>query len=353
MTKTIEQPGIEVPPGLLVPEIENDLTRRDFLIGAGLLALASGCGGGEEAANGGEETSSQTRTIEHKYGATEISGTPERVVATSNGDGDLMLALGLTPITIRAYSDEITVGPWMEEALGDAQPEVLPAFEELNFEQIAALRPDLILGTTYLSQEEYETLSEIAPTIAQPDGYVNYGVPWQVQTRLTGRALGKRREAERIIAEVEARFEDARQAHPEFEGASGAVALPGDGVFYPYGPKDARSRFIASLGFEIPERIVELSEGDFYATISAEQLDLIDTDVLLWGASEEGQLETVEESRIYQQLDVAKEGRDIFITDAAVYQAFATNTVLSIPYALDNLVPRIAAAIDGDPETNE
>lgn len=52
MTTTIECPRTElrVPPGLLVPEIEDELTRRELLIGTGsLLALgAAGCGSGGE-----------------------------------------------------------------------------------------------------------------------------------------------------------------------------------------------------------------------------------------------------------------------------------------------------------------
>jgi hypothetical protein len=69
MTTTTERPLIDlkVPTGLIVPQIENDLTRRQFL-------------SGREAANGGEEASG-ARTIKHKYGGrVEVSGVPEWVV---------------------------------------------------------------------------------------------------------------------------------------------------------------------------------------------------------------------------------------------------------------------------------
>lgn len=54
---------------------------------------------------------------------------------------------------------------------------------------------------------------------------------------------------------------------------------------------------------------------------------------------------------LYQQLDVAVEGRDVFVTDTVVVGALTWATVLSIPFALDALVPMIAAAVDGDPAT--
>lgn len=56
MSTTIERPrtNLGVSPGLLVLEIEADLTRREFLIGAGLIVLAHACGNdgktGDEAA---------------------------------------------------------------------------------------------------------------------------------------------------------------------------------------------------------------------------------------------------------------------------------------------------------------
>lgn len=179
MTKTIEQPGkgIEVPPGMLIPEIENDLTRGELLIGTGLLALVPGCGGGA-----GEQTSANTRTIEVKYGAAEVSGTPKRVVSIGLTDQDTLLALGVVPVATREWLGEQpgAIFPWAEEQLGDADlPEIVGTATEFNVEKIAALEPDLIVGLySGLTEQEYETLSEIAPTVAQPEGYADYGVPW-------------------------------------------------------------------------------------------------------------------------------------------------------------------------------
>ena len=54
----------------------------------------------------------------------------------------------------------------------------------------------------------------------------------------------------------------------------------------------------------------------------------------------------------YGNLDVSKEGRDVFIPeDDPLYEATSFQTVLSVPFLLDGLVPRLAAAADGDPST--
>ena len=208
-------------------------TRREFLIGAASLLVlgAVGCGTGEEG-EPNENASGGTRTVEHKYGATEVSGTPERVVTVGFSDQDPVLALGVKPVAVTDWYGDYpyAVWPWAQGELGDAKPEVLnrgkfTGATEPNFEQVAALEPDLIVGMySGLSEQQYETLSEIAPTVPQSGEYPDYGMPWQEMTRVAGRALGKQERAEEIIAGVEARFEKACGEHPEFEGKSAVVA---------------------------------------------------------------------------------------------------------------------------------
>jgi iron complex transport system substrate-binding protein len=86
-------------------------------------------------------------TIEHKYGETTITEQPERVVSVGFADQDPLLALGVVPVGIRDwYGDQPNATwPWASDELGDADPVVLP-LTELNFEQISALDPDLIVG---------------------------------------------------------------------------------------------------------------------------------------------------------------------------------------------------------------
>lgn len=56
-------------------------------------------------------------------------------------------------------------------------------FGELDIERIAALEPDLISGVySGITEDEYVRLSEIAPTITQTGGYVDFGMPWQEMT---------------------------------------------------------------------------------------------------------------------------------------------------------------------------
>jgi iron complex transport system substrate-binding protein len=293
-------------------------------------------------------------TIETKYGRIEIPETPERVVSVGYNDQDTLLALGVVPVGIRDwYGDQpYAVWPWAQDALGDAQPEVLSS-AEIDFEQVAALRPDLIVGVSSgMTDADYEALSAIAPTLAQTAEYPDFGVPWQAGTRLIAEAVGKAAEAEALIADVEAKFAAARAEHPEFEGASGVVGFVlEEGVVGGYGPHDSRARHLEQLGFVTPPEIASRAGDTFYASFSLEEIGLLDADVLVWITSDAGVLDRVRENPLRQQLRAATQGREVFLDNPVVGGAASFSSVLSLPYYLDEIVPRLAAAVDGDPAT--
>jgi iron complex transport system substrate-binding protein len=295
-------------------------------------------------------------TIEHRHGSTEITEPPERIVTVGFSDHDTVLALGVTPVAVREwYGGQLyATWPWAQDELGSATPEVLPS-GELDFEQVARLDPDLILGVySGLTTEEYTTLSAIAPTVAQSADHVDYATPWPEMARVIGRALGRDDAVEQLIAEVEADFAAAREAHPEFEGLSAVAAYSFEpGSYGVYGPGDPRTEFLASLGFELPADVAAVvPEGSFFGTISAEQLDLLDADLLVWFTLTDAERPAIEELGVYRGLDVVREGRDLFLgSDSPLSGALSFSSVLSLPYAIEELVPRIEAAVDGDPAT--
>jgi len=291
-------------------------------------------------------------TIEHKFGETTIEEEPVRVVSIGFAEHDGILALGVVPVGVRDWYGDQPYGtwPWAQDELGDATPELLPS-TELNFEQIAALDPDIILGIgSGMTDADYATLSEIAPTIAQPADYVDYGTPWDVSLDITGRALGRNAEAAAVIDHTNALFAEARAAHPEFEGATAAVAFEYEGEPGAYASADSRSRVLTDLGFVIPEEYDDLAGDSFYFTVSQEDLSVLDTDVVVWIVASEPGIETVRDMPLRPSMRAYAEGREI-VTDALLSSAFSHASPLSLEYALEALVPELALAVDGDPTT--
>ncbi len=334
--------------------------RAIALVVVAALALAA-CGSDDDTADVPDDTASATDaafpvTIEHKFGETTIEDEPDRIVAVGLTEQDALLALGVVPVGTTEWFGEHpgAIWPWAQdelEALGGETPTVVGDATAVNFEKVASLQPDLILALyAGLTDADYDKLAQIAPTVAQQTEFVDYGTPWEEATRTVGQAIGKAEEADALVEEVEAEFAAAVEAHPEFQGKSSLMATPFEGI-YVYGPQDPRGRFLSALGFELPPDLAEIAGEEFGGDLADERVEVLDVDTIVWlDVPEDG---TGVLTEVYKGLRVHTEGREVFLDSFGTSLGGATSfvTVLSLPFLLDGLVPRLALAVDGDPAT--
>jgi iron complex transport system substrate-binding protein len=321
----------------------------------------SACGSDEEPttsapAAGGSDAAAFPVTIDHKYGSTTIKSEPRRVVVAGLREQDSLLALGVVPVATTEWFGKHpgAIFPWAKAKLGSAKvPTVLASTDGLEIEKIAAQRPDLILAVySGMTEKEYTALSKIAPVVAQPKGKVDYGSSWQEETTITGKAIGRGTEATKLVEQTEKLIADAAAAHPEFKGKTAANVTDYQGIFV-YGPQDVRTRTLEDLGFTYPQELRDAFTDEFGGQLSDEKLDAIDVDALVWFADGDRSAAELKKLGVYSKLDVRKEGRDIFVlTKDRVYEATSFPSVLSMPTLMKELVPRLAAAVDGDPATS-
>lgn len=317
-----------------------------------VLALSGGltaCGGSEDegSASAAETSSSSSgfpESIENEFGTTEIPEEPQRVVTVGFNDQDFVLALGVTPVGERELLGDYdaTTRPWAEELL---PAEDIPTVggEEIDLETVAALEPDLIVGVySFMDETVYEQLSGIAPTLAQTDEYADGATPWQEQTLLIGQALGREDEAQELVDDVEGQFQQAVEDNPGFADTSIAVDLTGVGSgHYLLGKDDLRTQFFTDLGFDVPDTSTD---------VSPERLDLLDADVLAVNGYDQA---AADADTLFSSLDVVTQGRTVLLGTYAgdVSAALGFGSPLSLPFLLDEVVPALAAAADGDPAT--
>jgi len=308
------------------------------------------------AVGSGESADAFPVTVEHKYGETTIAEKPERIVTVGLTDQDVVLALGEVPVATTEWFGEQkgALWPWAQdklEELGGTIPEVLDATDGVNIEAVAAQKPDLITAMyTDLTKSDYEKLSQIAPVITQSDGYVDYGITWQEMTTQIGKAMGKSVQADELVADVEGQLDAAAEENPDFKGAQGVVATPYEGIFV-YGPDDPRGRFLTSLGFVLPEGLTKATGDEFGGNLSEENAGLLDGDLILWLDPDDAESDLG--GPAYKTFAVHTEGREVFLSsyDDPLGAATSFITPLSLPFLIDGLVPKMAAAIDGDPST--
>src|SRR3954454_9318217 len=323
---------------------------RSKLCMAALLcgALLTACGSDETTStpsparsDGTAEPGAFPVTIEHKYGSTTIRAEPERMVVVGLREQDALLALGGVPVATTEWYGKHpgAIFPWAKAALGNAKvPVVLSYTDGIRIEKVAAQRPDLILGIySGLTRKDYDSLSKIAPVVAQPKGEVDYGSSWQEEQLVTGRAIGQPKRAQALVAKGEKVIADAAAQHPEFKGRTAANISDYQGIFV-YGPQDVRTRTLEELGFRYPAELRDAFPNDFGGQLSEEKTDAVDVDALIWFADGDRSIAQLKRAPVYSRLRVRKEGRDVFITGTdRVYEATSFPSVLSLPTLMKEL----------------
>jgi iron complex transport system substrate-binding protein len=287
----------------------------------------------------------------HVYGETVLPQPAKRIVSLGYVTQDPLLALGVVPVGIREWygARPYAVWPWAQSLLGNAQPEVIQG--EVSAEIVAALNPDLIIGIgSGISKAEYEVLSQIAPVLMQSVGQPTYGMPWDQVVELLGRAVGKAALAEQLIAGNRTKFAATRQRHPEWEGKTAVCAYNSGSETGAFIGSDTRATFLAELGFRPPRTLADLSTPEgFYAPLSPEDLSPLDADLLIWVSSSPS-VADIAALPMRRTLRAYREGREI-VTNELIAGALSFGSVLSLPFALEQLEAEITTAIDGLPDT--
>jgi len=334
------------------------------IVAAAVLALAgcSSTGAGPQSSTADASAPAATEgafpvTLDNKFGTTVIESQPERVVSVGYHEQDWLYALGIAPVAVREWyaGYDYATWPWADaarDAVG-AEPVVLQN-AEINVEQIASLDPDLIVATwSGITQEEYDLLSQIAPVVAQSGDYADYGMPFDEETRMIAAAVGKSDEGERIIADLDAKFADVRDAHPGWTGKTAAVGFVYEGQPGAYFSHDPRPALLTKVGLDTTA-IDALGDvdNDFYLSVSPERLDLLDLDTVLWltalAPDTKAQIEAMPS---YPALAITAKGGHIW-SDSAVFEGgFSFASPLSQVYVVDALIPQLEAALDEDPAT--
>lgn len=314
------------------------------------MALLAGCSSGSGDAGDADSPSDGTGAfpveIDHEFGSSTIEAEPERVVALGVTDADIVLALGDVPVANAGYTFlEGGLGPWTDDLVEGHEISYIESDSEPNLEQIAELEPDLILGVSAgFDGEVYEQLSQIAPVVARPAGTAAYSVPRETATELVAKSIGREEEGKKLNDEIEELLTSVREEHPEFEGKTGTSILPYDGKYGAFLPGDARGQFLESLGLTLPETIRSQDAGDsFFVEIAPENIGQVDSDLLLVLSDDEN-FDLTRENPLANNLSVVRDDA-VVVATMDERGAITYNSVLSIPYAVEKLVPRLADAL--------
>jgi iron complex transport system substrate-binding protein len=300
---------------------------------AALVAACSSPKPGEVAKDG-------SVTVKHIFGETKIPAPPKRVVSAGFTEQDDLLAVGVVPIAITDWfgGEPFGVWPWAQPKLGAAQPVVLSLADGIPVDQIASLKPDLIVATNAgLDQDTYTKLSAIGPTIAQ-SGSDAFFEPWKDQATAIGQAVFKADDMAKLIVDVDQKFAAVGKNNPQFAGKK--VLLLG-GTFYQDGVRVTtqgwRTDFLTNMGFTIPD-----TRGLVPRDKMASALD--GADVLIWKTESDDEQAALLADPIVAKLQATVGKRNVF-TGKDLSGAIAFASPLSYPVVADQLSPMLARAL--------
>ncbi|TDD95344.1 iron-siderophore ABC transporter substrate-binding protein [Actinomadura rubrisoli] len=337
------------------------LRRLAAIVSAATLgvALLAGCGSDSADESGGSAPAAAGGvfpvTVEHAFGSTKITKAPERVVSVGYTDDQAVLALGTKPVgMVDQYPnppgkspDINTQWPWVKDKWGGTRPEVVMSNGDSgpNFEKIAELRPDLIIAVySEIDKAAYDKLSKIAPTVGRTKAEKEpFSASWQDNAVHIAKALGKEAEGTKLVQGIQGKLDAARKAHPEFAGQT-AVALSWyKNSVAPFTTTDVRGRLISGIGFKGATEIDKIAGGKFFTVLSPERIDLVDVD-RIFVINDQADQAALKRFKLFTNLPAVKNGKVSYLLDSegpGVGAAMSQGTLLSLPYAIDEMVKSV------------
>lgn len=329
--------------------------------GAVLIPLLAACGSSDSddpqpqaAASADQSSGTFPVTVDGAYGEVTIESKPQRVVALSPTDADILIALGITPVAIptsvqtNATTNNTGLFPWAEGKYPEGTPKLdLSSANASTLEGILALKPDLMVATGLngLIEQTNAALSDVAPVVAY-DTQAN-GDSWQTSTRKIAKAVGEEAKGEEIIAKAESTVTEAAAQNPGLKGKTFNVLITpsASDVYVLCGTDDNLGRVFQELGMQLSEYARSMPCNGGRTQVSNENLGSLDADVLVAFPDTEAQMKTLADQQLWKSLPAVERGAVVSIpkTDSVPF-ALAFPSPTSLEWAVDQMTPQLAEA---------
>ncbi len=323
------------------------------LASAAAVTLAS-CAS-ETADESAGDAPAEGTVVEHALGETVIPEDVERVATVNWANHEVPLALGVVPVGMAAanFGDDDGDGvlPWQKDALdelGGEEPVLFDETDGIDFEAVADTDPDVILAAySGLTQEDYDTLSKIAPTVAYPEG--PWATEWDDVIRFNAAGMNMADEGEALIDELQQEIDDSVARYPDLAGTKTMFLTHVDTTDLStvnfYTANDTRAAFFENLGLATPDAVAEASEsGEFSGSVSAEQVDVFDDVELIVTYGDQELVDTLKADPVLSQMPAIENDAIVLMDGSGPMGTAANPTPLSISWVLDDYVDLLAEA---------
>ncbi len=283
-------------------------------------------------------------TITHLFGQTVIKEPPKRVVSAGYTEQDDLLAVGVVPIAVTNWFGDqpFAVWPWAQPKLGQAQPVVLSLDNGIPIDQIAGLKPDLIVAINAgVDADTYQKLSAIAPTVPQ-SGDDAFFEPWKDQATAVGQAVFQADQMKSLIDAVDKQFAAVAAKYPQWKDKK-VLLMQGRlwrGTVVATMP-GWRTDFLTEMGLVVTDSIKPFGT-DHRAVIPRDQIKAVldSADVVIWSTESPDDQKALLADPEVAASQATAQNRHIFTTKDLA-GAIAFSSPLSYPVVADQLPPLI------------
>lgn len=225
-----------------------------------LFTVACGTSEEENKTSGSDEGSkkeesseqSETITVKHELGKTEVPKNPEKVVVFDFGMLDTMNKLG---IEVTALPKKI-IPEYLSE-YNDEKYENVGSLKEPDFEKIAEIDPDLIIISGRQS-DVYDQLQELAPTVYLGLDATRYMDSFKENVTTVGEIFGKEEEVKTEIEDIEGLISSVNEKAEKLDKKA-LLLLANDDKISAYGPNSRFGLIHDVLGLPAADENIEAS----------------------------------------------------------------------------------------------
>lgn len=273
------------------------------------ILVLSACG------NGGKDSSSKgdKHEVKHAMGTTEVPKHPKRIVVLTHEGTEALVAMGVKPVGAVNSSNG---DPWYPH-LKDKFDGIKPVGDELkiNMEEIAKLKPDLIIGNKFRDEAQYKKLSKIAPTVFSKE----LRGDWKDNFKLYAKAINKEDKGKEVLKDYDDHVKKVSNELGDKKNQKVSMVrfMPGDVRIYHQ--NTFSGQILKELGVKRPEG---QDKNDFVEKgLSKERIKAMDGDYLFYFTYQDGDKKVTQLEKDwlndpeFKKLNASKKGHVYKVSD--------------------------------------
>jgi iron complex transport system substrate-binding protein len=295
-----------------------------------LVFLVTACGSESKPPAG-----AATRPVQHLMGTANVPAKPQRVAVLWRPTLSAVVELGVRPVAAMGESNAKDLGPYLPSGYKTDDLAIVSSAREINFERLAAARPDLILATKALvdSQASYDKLAQLAPTVV-----LNWTgtESWRTHVAEVATALDARAKADEVVKRYQDRLTAVRTALGAAAGKQvSLVRIQAAEEIRLETPKSFAGQILAEVGFARPANQMSADANRDYIALSLERIPEATGDaiIVMVNSTKTDAWKAISSNPLWTQLPAAKTNR-VFTTD---YDYWGASNYIGAHRILDDL----------------